>query len=115
MTVKVLAEHHLEVLSLGCTGSSESTLVKMPHCWKSYVKAHMRLTVHEFVDLDKNVENSVTISEEGIIESITGKPGDDDKGLKPPSHLQLHSHEMLLKLFFESQSSTTESDMTNSL
>ena len=30
MTVKLLTEHHLELLSLnrGCTGSSESTLVK---------------------------------------------------------------------------------------
>ena len=37
MTVNLLTEHHLEFLSLngGCTGSSESTLVKMPHCWKS--------------------------------------------------------------------------------
>ena len=37
MSVKLLTEHHLEFLSLkgGCTGSSESTLVKMPHCWKS--------------------------------------------------------------------------------
>ena len=37
MSVKLLTEHHLECLSLkgGCTGSSESTLVKMPHCWKS--------------------------------------------------------------------------------
>ena len=36
MSVKLLTEHHLEFLSLkgGCTGSSESTLVKMPHCWK---------------------------------------------------------------------------------
>ena len=35
--------HHLEVLSLkgGCTGSSESLFVKMPHCWKSYVAAHI--------------------------------------------------------------------------
>ena len=41
MIVKILTEHHLEFLSLteGCTGSSESTLVKMPHCWKSHVKA----------------------------------------------------------------------------
>ena len=38
MIVKLLTEHHLEFLSLkgGCTGSSESTLVKMPHCWKSH-------------------------------------------------------------------------------
>ena len=43
MTVKLLFEHHLEFLSLkgGCTGSSESTLVKMPHCWKSHVEAQM--------------------------------------------------------------------------
>ena len=42
MAVKLLAEHHLEFLSLTeCyTGSSESTLVKMPHCWKSRVAAH---------------------------------------------------------------------------
>ena len=34
MTVKLLTEHHLEFLSLkgGCTGSSESTLVKMSNC-----------------------------------------------------------------------------------
>ena len=41
MIVKLLTEHHLEFLSLkgGCTGSSESTLVKMPQCWKSLVTA----------------------------------------------------------------------------
>ena len=46
MTVKLLAEQHLEFLSLkgGCTGLSESTLVKIPHGWKSHVKAH-----YEFV------------------------------------------------------------------
>ena len=39
MIVKLLTEHHLECLSLkeGCTGWSESTLVKMPHCRKSHV------------------------------------------------------------------------------
>ena len=41
MIVKLLTEHHLEFLSLkgGYTGSSESTHVKMPHCWKSHAKA----------------------------------------------------------------------------
>ena len=40
MTVKLLPEYHLEFLNLknGCTGSSESTLVKMPHCWLSHVR-----------------------------------------------------------------------------
>ena len=42
MTVKLLTKHHFEFLSFkgGCTGSSESTLVKMPHCWKSHGTAH---------------------------------------------------------------------------
>ena len=42
MCVKLLTEHDLEFLSLkgGCTGLSESTLVKMPLCWKSHVTAH---------------------------------------------------------------------------
>ena len=41
MIVKLLTEHHLKFLSLkgGCRGSTESTLVKMPHCWKSHVMA----------------------------------------------------------------------------
>ena len=36
-------EHYLEFLSLkgGCTGLSESTLVRMSHCWKSHVVAQM--------------------------------------------------------------------------
>ena len=43
MSVMLLTEHHLEFLSLkgGCTGLSESTLVKMPHCWKSRVMAQI--------------------------------------------------------------------------
>ena len=38
MSVKLLTKHNLECLSLkgGCTGSSESTLAKMPHRWKSH-------------------------------------------------------------------------------
>ena len=39
---RLLTEHHLEFLSLkeGCTCSSESIHVKMPHCWNSHVTAH---------------------------------------------------------------------------
>ena len=45
MSVKLLTEHHLEFLSKtrGCKGSSESAPVKMPHCWKSHVAAHIYL------------------------------------------------------------------------
>ena len=52
MTVKLLTEHHLEFLSIkgGRTGLSESTLVKMPHCWKSHVVAHIHSKLnHEVV------------------------------------------------------------------
>ena len=43
MTVKLLTEHRLECLSIkeSGTGSSEPTIVKMPHCWKSCVLAHI--------------------------------------------------------------------------
>ena len=42
MIAKLLTEHRLECLSIkgGCRGSSESTLVKMPYCWKSHALAH---------------------------------------------------------------------------
>ena len=43
LTVKLLTEQDLEFLSLkgGCTGLPESTLVKMPYCWKSHVTSHI--------------------------------------------------------------------------
>ena len=64
MTVKLLAEQHLEFLSLkgGCTGSSEYTLVKMPHCWKSHVVTHfciysMSCRTHHFRQTYKYLGN----------------------------------------------------------
>ena len=43
MALRILTELTLECLSLkgGYAGSSESTLVKMPHCWKSHVTAQI--------------------------------------------------------------------------
>ena len=38
MIVKLMTEHHLKG---GGTGSSESTYVKMPYCWKSHALAHL--------------------------------------------------------------------------
>ena len=48
MSVKLLTEQHLEYLSLkgGCTVASESTLVKMPHCWKAHLAAQLKNTDH---------------------------------------------------------------------
>ena len=45
---KLLTEHYLEFLSLtgGCSGSSESTLVKMPHCSKSHITAQLSLLIY---------------------------------------------------------------------
>ena len=45
MTVKLLTEHNLEILSLkrDYTGSSESTLVKMPHFCESHVTAQFAM------------------------------------------------------------------------
>ena len=58
MTVKLLTEQHLEFFYLwyllimltvfpslkgGCTGSYESTLVKILHCWKSHVAAQITI------------------------------------------------------------------------
>ena len=56
MIVKLLTEPHSGFLSLtgSCTGWSESTLVKMPHCWKSQVVAQLcclSLYVQEYLVL----------------------------------------------------------------
>ena len=47
MNIKLLTEHHLGFLSSKgcCTGLSESTFIKMPHCWKSHVMAHILITL----------------------------------------------------------------------
>ena len=52
MSVKLLMEHHLKYLSLkwGCTSSSESTHVKMPHCWKTHVTAHICYLLRRLFD-----------------------------------------------------------------
>ena len=54
MIIKLLTEHHLELLGLkgGCRGSSESTHVKMPHCWKSHALAQKSFEVNYIPNLD---------------------------------------------------------------
>ena len=51
MIVKLLTEQHLGFLSLkgGCKGSSESTIVKMSNCWKSYAAAQLFVTAPKIV------------------------------------------------------------------
>ena len=50
MIVKLLTEHHMASLSLKsvCTCWSESTHVKILHCWKSHVEAHMMSSLFFF-------------------------------------------------------------------
>ena len=45
MTLKLLTKHYFEFLILpgGSMSSSGSTLVKMPHCWKTHVSAHLMI------------------------------------------------------------------------
>ena len=68
MTVKLLTEHHLEFLSLkgDCTGSSESTLVKMKHCWKSHVTAQMpiyfRYVQNRCIPLEPPIKDIIQVS-----------------------------------------------------
>ena len=60
MIVKLLTEHDLEFLSLkgGCTGSPESTFVKMSNCWKL-----MSALIHSLVgsSLGYNMDVYITV------------------------------------------------------
>ena len=65
MSVKLLTEHRLEFVSLkgGCTGSSESTLVRMPHCVAAkfmiyWLRADAYGTLHGYFHISKKRKNS---------------------------------------------------------
>ena len=75
MSVTLLTEHHLEFLSLkaGCTGSSESTLVKISHCWKSYGADHLLSEMYKsytcFMQID--LESDQRGAEGQLVERLT--------------------------------------------
>ena len=80
MIVKLLTEHHLEFLSLkeGCKGMSESTHVKIPHCWKSHALAHLLCgagSVEKKIDIYKvdahNSEGCCFIVLPGLVRSVS--------------------------------------------
>ena len=62
----LLTEHHLECLSLkvGCRGSSETTLIKMPQCWKSHAGSHLICALSE--DLKHIFPNCFTVLRDNI-------------------------------------------------
>ena len=78
MTVKLLSEDNLEYLNLkgGCTGSSESTLVKMQHCWKSHYLILLVQCAHNFLfNLLYPIMKTVLIQ----ISWLLLKPADQDQ------------------------------------
>ena len=83
MSVKLLTEHHLEFLSLkgGCRGSSESTLVKMPHCWISHAAA--QLFVYNF-PLDKDILVNIKTNVVGTQKTLPYK--------RPKTYLKIDNH-----------------------
>ena len=67
MSVKLLTEHRLEFVSLkgGYTGSSESTLVKMPHCVAAqfmiyWLRADAYDTLGAFISQRGKIQTSTT-------------------------------------------------------
>ena len=68
--VKLLIELNLVFLSLtgGCTGSSESTLVKMAHCWKSHV------TVQIFLNTGPRMQSVTCLATDTCLTADPGVP-----------------------------------------
>ena len=73
MIVKLLTEYHLECLSLkgGCRGLSESTHVKMPHCWKSHALAQFS---YFFQILITNSLSCLKVNLKMVLVKFEGKP-----------------------------------------
>ena len=61
MIVKLMTEHHLEFLSLkeGCTGSSEFTLVIIPHCWNHMLRLIFNLGSFSWIILFSYFSNKL--------------------------------------------------------
>ena len=70
ISVKLLIELNLVFLSIqgGCTGSSESTLVKMAHCWKSHV------TVKTFLITGPRRQSVTCLATDACLTSDPGVP-----------------------------------------
>ena len=45
----------------GCTGSYESAIVKMPHCWKSHVAAQYGIDLLASLHIEVELLSSITI------------------------------------------------------
>ena len=84
MHVKLQTEHHLGYLSLigVFTGWSVSTLMKMPHCWKSHVTAFTvkpiiyiyalwhSVSLDHYVSSDQEKKRKIDYRQEEVMYSI---------------------------------------------
>ena len=73
MSVKLLIELNLVFQSLtgGCTGSFESTLVKMAHCWKSHVTGN---TVQIFLNTGPRRQSVTCLATDACLTADPGVP-----------------------------------------
>ena len=62
----------------GCTGSSEPTHVKIPHCWKSHVTAQMqvRLCLHSRITILLGIRRPDDEPSAVTVESFGDQPED---------------------------------------
>ena len=92
LIVKLLTEHQLEFLSLtgGCRESSESTHVKILHCWKSHALAHLadgnnkrrQTSSHVKSGKPKDKGGHVVFSDEMVVEIDIDEKGPEEIKLK---------------------------------
>ena len=92
MNIKLLTVHYLEFLSLkgSCTGSSESTLVIIPHCWKSQVAAHTNQQV-----LNPTMQQKVLPSMIHLITQLKRQP--QRNTIQAPSSKTNHLQILIMK------------------
>ena len=55
----------------GCTGSFESTPVKMPHCWKSHVRAQMGFLLETNKSMFVILDSQETADEAAFMVQVT--------------------------------------------
>ena len=105
--INLLTEHHWEFLRLKgyCTGSSESRLVKIPYCWKSYVTAHFQFYSISVPGMEEVIQQNLKAREKVMaachrLPAHRARPAKDNKNC---SHAPIHE----LVISNPSQSSTT--------
>ena len=94
MSVKLLTEHQLEFLTLtqGYTGWYESTLVIMPHFWKSHVMAQI---CFDFLFLEYCVYYHSYLVEMEHLLSMANSANTDTETLHSAAFILIHTVEKI--------------------